>query len=266
MMYFEVVKTNILLSMMYKWNLIITSLVDGFRFIAEYVFWAVIFAASTNSEMYGHTIETIITYYLLMYVIGTLTGMGNLGYKAAEDIKDGRLSNLLMKPLSCFKYYFCESAGQKLPQFICSAIAFIPIMLIFRKQITVTGNMANLLFFLLALALAIMLTYVISLLFSMLVFWLTDITGLFFMKDIIIDLLSGRIFPIDIMPAGMFAFLGLLPFSYCTYFPISILTGDKSLSGILWGFAFQVLWIVVCYILCKILWARGIMRYQGTGM
>lgn len=266
MEYLEVVKTNMLVSLMYKWNLFITSLFDCFKFVAEYAFWIIIFATGTSTEMYGYTLNSMITYYIFMYIVGTITNMGNIGYRVANDIKEGGLTNLLIKPLNCLKYYFYESLGQKIPQLICSVIVFIPVILILHNKIALTGNPLLISAFMVALLLAIILTYAINLLISLLVFWLTEIDGLFFMKEIFVDLLSGKTFPINIMPAGVFAVLNILPFSYCTYFPISILISGKSYTELGIGIIGQIVWIVICFLLVHVVWKRGIRRYEGTGM
>lgn len=266
MEYLEVTKTNMLIEVMYKWNLFITSMIDCFRFIAEYAFWLIIFNTGSSTEMYGYTLNSIITYYIIMYIVGSITTMGNVGYRIAADIKEGGLTNLLIKPFSCIRYYFFESLGQKIPQMICSIIIFIPIMLIFHKRVILACNLLTIGGFIIALILAVILTYFINVIISLLVFWLTEIDGLFFMKEIIIDLLSGKTFPIDIMPIGVFTVLSFLPFSYCTYFPISILINNKSYSEIGTGIIFQIVWIIITFLLVKIIWKMGIKRYEGTGM
>jgi len=53
---------------------------------------------------------------------------------------------------------------------------------------------------------------------------------------------------------------------YVTYFPISILNKGISTSEMLYGIAAQCIWIVVLYIVIKILWRFGIRLYAGTGI
>jgi len=251
---------------MYKWNLFITSIFDCFRFIAEYAFWLVIFTTGSSTEMYGYTLNSMITYYIAMYLVGTITTMGNVGYRIAEDIKEGQLTNLIIKPFNCLSYYFFESLGQKIPQIICSTIVFIPVILFFQRRVTFVFDLLTVGSFIVALIFAMLLTYAINVFISLFVFWLTEINGLFFMKDIIVDLLSGKTFPIDIMPVGVFTVLNMLPFSYCTYFPISILINKKTYSEIGLGIIFQVSWIIFLFLLIHITWKKGIKRYEGTGM
>lgn len=266
MQYLHVTKTNMLMSFMYKWNLFITSMFDCFKFIAEYAFWIVVYNTGTSSEMYGYTLDSMITYYIAMYIVGSITSMGNVGYKVAGDIKEGGLSNILIKPFNCLKYYFYESLGQRIPQLLCSLIFFVPIIIVIHKRVVFTCDLITIGSFIIALILAVILTYAINLLIGLSAFWLMEISGLFFMKEIIVDLLSGKTFPIDIMPSKVFAVLNVLPFSYCTYFPISILINKKSGTQIGMGIMFQSAWVIITLLLVCIVWKRGIKRYEGTGM
>lgn len=266
MEYLEITKTSMLRTFMYKWNLLIASTMDLFRFIAEYAFWCIIFASSSSTSMYGYTLNTMLTYYIAMYIVGSITSMGNVGYRIAVDVKEGQLTNLIIKPLNCLKYFFYESLGQNIPQLLFSMIVFIPVIVLMRNKVTFSIHIIILGSFIFALFFAVILTYAINLLISLFVFWLTEIDGLFFMKEIMVDLLSGKIFPIDIMPTGVFSVLYFLPFSYCTYFPISILIDRKNLSEIGEGIIVQMLWILALFLVIKILWKKGIKRYEGTGM
>jgi ABC-2 type transport system permease protein len=264
--YIEVIKTNMQISFMYKWNVVITSLMDVFKLIAECAFWQILFATSASNEMYGYTLNGLITYYIFMYIIGAITGMGSIGYKVADDIKNGTLSNILLKTISCIKYYFSEIIGQKIVQLLFSLVVFIPIFIIYASAINIKINLLQIFLFPFAIIFALVLTYLINLLISFLAFWLTEVTSFFFVKDLVVDFLSGKAFPIDIMPVGVLGALNLLPFAYCTFFPINILTKDLSSLELMRGFGMQLGWILVIYVMVRIAWKKGIKRYSGTGM
>lgn len=264
--YIEVIKTNMQISFMYKWNVVITSLMDVFKVIAESAFWQILFAASSSEEMYGYTLNQLITYYIFMYIIGAITGMGSIGHKVADDIKNGTLNNILLKPISSIKYYFSEIIGQKVVQLLVSLVVFIPVFIFYASSISINIGLFQLILFPVVIIFALVLTYLINLLISFLVFWLTEVTSFFFVKDLVVDFLSGRAFPIDIMPVGVVAVLNLLPFAYCTYFPINILTKDLSFSELIRGLGMQLGWILAIYIMVRITWKKGIKKYTGTGM
>lgn len=264
--YIEVIKTNMQISFMYKWNVVITSLMNVFRVISEIVFWQILFSTSGSEKMYGYTLNQLITYYIFMYIIGAITGMGSTGYKIAEDIKTGTLTNILLKPISCIKYYFSEVMGQKIVQLLVSLVIFIPIFICYASSVSNKINLFQLILFPVAIIFALVLTYFINLLISFLAFWLTEVTSFFFVKDLVLDLLSGRVFPIDIMPTGILRVLNLLPFAYCTFFPINILTKDLTVLKLISGLGMQLGWILVIYIMARIVWKKGIKKYTGIGM
>lgn len=262
--YIEVIKTNIQISFMYKWNVIITSVIDVFRLVAEIVFWQIIFYS--NNMMYGYRLKELVTYYFFMYLVGAITSMGSIGHKVAEDIKNGNINNIILKPISCKKYYFCEILGARVSQLLFSIIIFIPVTIVIRHYLIFHISIGRIIYFLLAVAMATILIYLINLVISFLVFWFTEVTSFFFVKDILLDFLSGKTFPIDILPAGVLGVFNILPFAYCTFFPIKVLISDMNDQKIIFGIRMQVVWILCLTILAKLLWKKGLKHYTGTGM
>lgn len=102
---------------------------DIFRIVAEIAFWKVFFDTTTSDTVNGYDYNSIITYYIFMFIITTLMNTNDIGYKIANDIKNGTLNNLIVRPINYIGYYFSESLSQKFVQLLIVIITFIPLFL-----------------------------------------------------------------------------------------------------------------------------------------
>lgn len=263
--YTQVMKMNIQIALSYRWNLILSSLMDIFRIAAEISFWKILFEATSGTTISGYDFNSIITYYIFMFIIGTVLNVSNIGSKISNDIKNGTLNNLIIRPINYIGYYFFETLSQKFIQLLIIVITFIPIFIMQASNISLSIKLDQLLLFPIILLLSLLLNFFINIIISLLVFWLTEVTSFFFLKDILLDFLSGRVFPIDLLPKSIVNAFGLLPFMYCTFFPIAILTKGLSNETFFKGLFMQIAWTTVLYSAIKILWKLGIRKYSGTG-
>ena len=81
-----------------------------------------------------------------------------------------------------------------------------------------------------ALLLAAMLQFTLAFCFGLLAFWFLEIQGFVILSFAAETLLSGQIFPLDLLPPSLFHAAQLLPFYYMMYFPAAILTGRIDLQ------------------------------------
>ncbi|MNC13930.1 hypothetical protein D3C75_616910 [compost metagenome] len=100
---------------------------------------------------------------------------------------------------------------------------------------------------------------------SLFVFWITEVTSLFLLKDILLDLASGRVFPLDLFPGSLLNAFSVLSFMYCTYFPAVMVSKGLSAAELYRGLGIQLVWILLLYGLIKIIWRLGLKKYVGTG-
>lgn len=263
--YIQVLKLNLQTSFTYKGNFILTSLMDIFRVIAEIAFWKVLFDNAQASEINGYNFDSIVTYYIFMFIIASFTSVGGIGYKVANDIKDGALNNLLVRPINYIGYCFTELLSQKLINLIIAMLMFIPVIVFRFGDMHLRISSEQLYLLPVVVLLSLILSFFINVLISLFVFWLTEVTSLFLFKDIILDFASGRVFPLDLFPQSLLQVFSVLPFMYCTFFPTVMITKGLSSGGLYRGLFIQLAWILVLYCSIKVIWRLGIKKYVGTG-
>ena len=264
--YLQVMKMSWQEAIMYKANFFITSVVDVFRILAEVAFWGIYFEATGKRTIAGYDFSTMITYYILMFLIRTLMNTGNIGTKVAEDIKLGKLSQYLIKPINYFGYYYLKELSRKSLEIGVTMLVFVPVFIFGSTYMVINVEAFHMLVYPIVLMLAFTLSYFLNIVISLSAFWLIEVTSIFFLKDITLDFLSGGIFPLDIIPKIILRVFNLLPFMYIIFSPIKIINKGVTNTELLLGMSAQVFWIIVLFLLAKFLWKKGIRHYSGTGI
>ena len=119
--------------------------------------------------------------------------------------------------------------------------------------------------FLVSLVMAGAIQFLIAYALAMLAFWILEISTVVFILYSFEYYLSGRLFPLDVMPDGMRAVLKFLPFTYELYFPVAVLM-EKVRGTELWaGLAIQAGWVIACFLAARLMWRAGLRRYESVG-
>jgi ABC-2 type transport system permease protein len=116
----------------------------------------------------------------------------------------------------------------------------------------------------------LILGYFIKLFFSILIgfiaFWTTEIQGIYFFLNILKKFLAGAYFPVALMPIILYKISTMFPFIYTLYFPAQLYLGKISTSEGLKGLGIEIIWLLILYILIKIVWRLGRKKYEGVGI
>jgi ABC-2 type transport system permease protein len=123
---------------------------------------------------------------------------------------------------------------------------------------------------LIAILLMLILSYFIKLFLGVLIwlvsFWTSDISGFSYSAGVMIWFLSGVYFPINMLPKTLADLSYFFPFVYTIFVPIQFYLWKISLlEAIKWMWV-EIIWLGVLYILIKIIWKRGLRRYEGVGI
>jgi ABC-2 type transport system permease protein len=124
---------------------------------------------------------------------------------------------------------------------------------------------SRILIFLVTIVLAVTLNFLLFYSISAISFWIVEVGFLFEGIRIVIVLLSGGIFPLEVFGERFLQVVNLLPFKYTVSFPINVLNGKIDPAGIGVGILVQVLWIVVFLGVSNLLWRVGSRRFVAVG-
>jgi ABC-2 type transport system permease protein len=203
-----------------------------------------------------------IAYYLILIVVNQLT-YAQTNWTVGDMIRDGNMSRLLLYPMSpVFNTLATEIAGK-----VVYMVFVIPLtsLLAFFLKPELSFSLMQAILFIFSLGLAWMLRFFWGYWLALLAFWMTHSQSLLALQDTLIFLLAGQVAPTMLLPDTLQTLAKILPFRYMVAFPVEILTGQVTDSGVLTGFYFQLGWLIVSFTLFRVLWRKGARRYVSVG-
>jgi ABC-2 type transport system permease protein len=248
----------------YRINFAISLISAAYPIFIQSFLWTAIYLNATGSTVYGFTYRQIIAYTFLAGLISRIVRTG-FEYEIMDDVKNGRYSKFLVQPVGYFPYRLASFFGSKLPGLAMILSILVIVLIGLNAFWGVSLEMGRILVFPLTLALAMMLNFLIFYCISAVAFWLVEIGFLFEGLRIVIILLSGGIFPLEVFGARFVQVVSLLPFKYTISYPITVLNGKLAYSQIPLGMLIQCVWIGACLVLARLLWRIGSRRYIAVG-
>lgn len=230
--------------------------------LITYFLWYSIY--SGQGTIFNYTKEEMFTYIILL-TFTTSVILSTQTFRIAEEINNGSLSNLLIKPVNYIKYNLFRDFADKIINTVFSVIEIVLLLVLLKPAFIWQSNPVLLLLFTISIFNSVFLYFFISLILSFIGFWSREVWAPRFIFFIIVAFLAGTYFPLDIMPAPLYSFLEILPFTYLIFFPIKIYLGHLELIFILKGFLISCIWLLVLYILSQKIWHKGLKAYTAEG-
>ncbi len=262
--YWCVIKIGIGNTLVYRFNFFFRAAFALVPLLATIYLWQTIYGGQ-SSNVGGYTLAGMISYYLLVTIVDTLTSVNEDDWQIAADIKDGNISAFLLKPIDFLAYRFCLFVSGKI---IFTAVSLVPVgvfIFFFRAYWVVPPGALTLACCLVSIVLTGLLQFFMSYTMALLAFWLLEVSTIIFILFAFEYIAGGHLFPLNILPAGIARALNYTPFPYQLFFPVSIYLGQVTGRALWQGLAIQTGWVVLFYALARMVWRRGIRTYTAVG-
>jgi ABC-2 type transport system permease protein len=250
----------------YRFNFLARTLFGFIPLLAVISLWRTIFAAKgLDATVSTFTLAEMISYYLVVTLADALTAVNEDDWQIAADIKDGNISQFLLKPVDYLWFRFCLYLSGRLTYV---AVAFLPIaavIFLLRGYFVLPPDGMTFVVCLVSLGLTAMLQFFLSYAMAMLAFWVLEVSTFIFILYAFEYVASGHMFPLDILPPVVKHALYFTPFPYQLYFPVGIYMGKITGTELVRGLVVQAGWVVVAYSLARFAWFRGVRKYSAAG-
>jgi ABC-2 type transport system permease protein len=265
--YWHVIAIGIQNNLAYRVNFLARALFGLIPLTAMLYLWRAIYTGQGDpaSPIAGYTLGQMLSYYLVVQIVDALTAVNEDDWQIAADIKDGNISQFLLKPVNYLWYRLCLFFSGRLTYM---AVAALPLALFIgwhHEYFVLPQSWTDLGLFAVSLALTALLQFLMSFAMAALAFWVQEVSTFIFIFYAFEYLASGHLFPLDVLPAGVHAVLVYTPFPYQLYFPVSIYMGKAQGAALGFGFAVQLAWVVLAYAVARLVWARGLRKYSAVG-
>jgi ABC-2 type transport system permease protein len=264
--YWHVLNIGIQNNLTYRVNFLARAAFGLIPLIAILYVWQKIYAGKPAGASVGsYTLAQMISYYLLTTIVDALTAVNEDDWQIATDIKDGNISQFLLKPIDYLAYRLCLFFAGRITYLAVAALPLALFILYWGKFFVWPQSWAGLGYFLISIVLTALLQFFTSYAMAMLAFWVLEVSTFIFILFAFEYIASGHLFPLDILPPGVQQALQFTPFPYQLYFPVSIYMGKSTGAELVRGLMIQAGWVIGAYFLARFAWRRGIKRYSAVG-
>lgn len=249
----------------YKWNFVLWRFRNVLQIFLIYFLWSTVYS-DPSRQIFGYDREKILTYVFGVMIVKALV-LSARAMDVSRDVASGDLSNYLIKPVNYFGYWFTRDIASKLLNLSFAAVEFLLLYLILRPPFFFQTNPGLILAFIFSIVLAILMYSLILLLISAIPFWLPELGwgSHFLVTVVIVEALSGSMFPINILPSALQSVILATPFPYLIYFPVQVYLGGITGWVLVGGILISLAWVGILWISLNVVWQKGLKVYQAFG-
>lgn len=262
--YWHVINIGIQNTLTYRMNFLFRCVFGFVPLLATIALWRAIYDGRTDT-ISGYSLAGMISYYLVLTIVDALTAVNEDDWQIATDIKDGNISQFLLKPIDFLGYRLCLFGAGRLVYMVVAIVPTTLFVLWFREDFSLPAAAATFGYFLLSVVMTGLLQFFLSYTMALLAFWMQEVSTVIFILFAFEYIASGHLFPLDILPPTVEQVLRFTPFPYQLYFPVSIWLGRTTGAAVGQGLLIQAAWVVAAYLLARWVWSRGIRKYSAVG-
>lgn len=227
----------------------------------EILLWIAVFKNLGTETLNGFPKENYLSYIIWGTFMGRITISWMYEHLMMEEIETGSINSFIVRPVSFYEYYLGQLLGYKFITTIVSSLIPISIALLFSLPTKFDRLFITFLFVFYYLVFVHTLSFCVA----CLGFFLNRVRSFTIAKNLSIFILSGELFPLDLLSDFWKKIFMSLPFCNGVYVPVGYLTGRLEFSALVQGFYSTTWALVISLAIAFILWTQGLRKYSGTG-
>jgi ABC-2 type transport system permease protein len=241
--YLPFFRASIMQMFIYRGTIWLWLMVDVFQFAMMVFLWKSVY--QYNDSISGFTFNQMLVYFLATNLFFIFTDLDTV-WAMSEEIKEGRISLYMVKPISYKIRLVFEVFGRA----IGVLILLLPVVLATGAVITFvfdiiwTISIVDILLSILFIPLMLLLMFEFAFFFGTLVIYTNNEFGLVIFMSVFIRIVSGQLIPIALYPAFLQQMVSWMPFRFISYPPL-ILIGKISNSEGLIGLGMLLIWVIL---------------------
>lgn len=265
MKYLQVFKISFQQEFVYRVNFIMWRVRNVFQIFIAFFLWDTVFS-SPDKILFGYDRAKILTYVFGLIIVRAFV-LSARAVDVAGEVSRGQLSNYLIRPVSYFKYWLTRDMSSKALNLAFAIGETVILYFILRPPFFVQTNFVLILGFLISVFLAIFIFFVLLFITSSVPFWMPEAAwgAQFLLMVVVVEFLSGALFPLDVLPTGFQNVLSYTPFPYLIFFPLQVYLGKIVGVQLLKGIIISFFWAIILWFLMSALWKKGLRVYEGHG-
>jgi ABC-2 type transport system permease protein len=250
----------------YRWNFLLRTIFGIVPLIGVLFLWKAVFhAKGTGSAIEGYDYASMIFYFMLTVFLDNLITPTEDEWQIAAEIRDGKISAYLIKPLNYLAYRIMLFLSYRLLYIFVVLVPIGGLAWFLRDFLHPPDHAITWLAFIVSTIMAGFLQFFIAYSMAMIAFWVLEISTIVFLLYSFEFFLSGHVFPLDILPQHFQGFIRWSPFTYELFFPAQVFMERIQGAALVQGLLIQAGWVLVAWTSARTLWTLGIRKYQAVG-
>ncbi len=230
-------------------------------FVYSIVYWqAWLFDGSV--VIGGFALVQLISYLYVSIMLQRVLPLHEMSRQIERDIDDGPLVIYLGKPVDYMGHTFFVDLPRALLYLSFGAITYLAGIFLLGLPVPLLVNIAMFLPLMLA---AYSIAFLLYFTLALATFWVGRQWWLRQLIALAILIAGGGLIPLTFFPPIAQFVLSLLPFQYCFFIPVIVLQGFYDASQLVSIFLLDALWLVILWVLSRLVWRLGRNRYEGAG-
>lgn len=248
--------------MHYRFRVLIWMAMSAIWVFVYPVIWIAVYG--DRNELFGFARADLLTYFVGILVMEYLA-QSYVDEDLHEEIREGKISALLLKPVSFVRYFFFVHIGYKIVPLLVYAVLISGAVFIFRVPFSAPAHWYTVPLFAASVVIGHLIAYNLKMILACAAFWIEEAEPLRVLYWIVCNLFMGWMGPLVFFPLWFQQLSTHLPWQYTAYFPIMVFLENVTKNQITYGIAVSVVWLVIAVILRSITVRHAIRRYNAVG-
>ena len=260
-LYLQQFKTSLAATLQYRASLAIWLIGHVLEPLVFLIVWSTV-SNSSGGSIGGFTTGGFAAYFILLMLVNHVTYTWIM-YEFEYRIRNGTLSFALLKPIHPIHSDIADN--------IASKVITMPFMLLIAVVLSLTfhPNLSpaswSVIFAVPALLLALLIRFLFEWTLAQAAFWITRVSAINQIYFVLMLFFSGQLAPLALYPAFIQSVAAIFPFRWMISFPLELLLGRLTITQALAGLATQAVWLLISYVLFRIVWRAGVRVYSAVG-
>lgn len=224
----------------------------------QWVLWYALFKIGGKQEVGGMTYSDMLAYTFTSLLFTQIRG-GNHDFELAEMIREGSLSNYLLRPVGAVEFVYIRGVAPKIfIASVCLVIGMIAASFVGLSPWRMLGSMG------LAL-LGNIIHYQVGASLATASFYWEESYAVLMVKNMVVQILSGELIPLNLFPEHLQWIWKSTPFYLYVFGPTQYALGRWSNAEFIHAVGIGFLWLIGFSIIIKLSWKIGIKKYLSLG-
>jgi len=232
--------------------------------------WVVVYPAiwlavyGTRDVIAGLTRDDLVTYFVCVLIMEYMT-QSYVEEDLHEQIRDGKVSSILLKPVDFIRYFFFLHTGYRvLPLTIYLLLLFVSIIFL-NLPFTFPEHLSTYVLWIVAIVMGNVLAFNLKMILSCAAFWIEEAEPLRAFYWIISNVFLGWVGPLIFLPLWFQHLSAALPWQYTLYVPVMIFLEAFTTRQLVMNFLVTGAWLCGAILLRRWVVRLSLRRFNAVG-